>query len=122
LFFTFSVSPTILHPLSHSFPLFFFSSILPLAFIARGCRRFWQQSNGRRTSWWRDTCPLIEAAPLLTPALPFTAENGFLKEAINSALRKRHRFNIQVHIFDLVLGCFLQFCNLCPWINCNWIP
>jgi hypothetical protein len=28
---------------------------------------------------------VIGAAPLLTPALPFTAENGFLKETINSA-------------------------------------
>jgi hypothetical protein len=39
----------------------------------------------------------------------FTAENSFLKDTINSALRKRCRFNIQMNIFDLVLGYFYNF-------------
>jgi hypothetical protein len=54
---------------------------------------------------------VIGAAPLLTPALPFTAENGFLKETINSATAPFQHSN---EYFRFGPRMFLQFCNQAP--------
>jgi len=49
---------------------------------------------------------VIGAAPLLTPALPFTAKNGFLKETINSATAPFQHSN---DTSDLVIEVFCNF-------------
>jgi hypothetical protein len=54
---------------------------------------------------------VIGAAPLLTHALPFTAENNFLKETINSATTLFQHSN---EYFRFGPCMFLQFCNQAP--------
>ena len=52
---------------------------------------------------------MIGAAPPLTPALPFTAKNGFLKETINSATAPFQHSNDTSDNFSTFSGLVLGF-------------
>jgi len=126
-FFFFSPFSSSVLPFFFSFPLyviFFFLSCLsvhPLAFIARGCRRFHLllqgQSNGRRASWWREMsavrhAPLIKANQCLRccnvsrPA----AHNVFWRRQWTVFSETTPFFNFKWY-FWFGPWMFLQFCN-----------
>jgi len=114
LFFTFP-SPSVFSFLC-LVPFFFsFCSVHPLAFIARGCRRFHLflqgQSNGRRASWWREISAM-KHAPLIEANQRLRCCNVSRPAARNDSEQcsvKRHRFATLNDISDLVLGCFCKF-------------
>jgi hypothetical protein len=81
-------------------------SVHPLAFIARGCRRFHLllqgQSNGRHASWWREISavrhsPLIEAKQINA----FAAATSLGQLHVTSSKEDSEQCSVKRHRLEL---------------------